>query len=325
MLKEALRFHMNEMPYPPPPYVREAARQALARAHRYADGGALQRLQARLADYAGVPARHVILSPGSDLLLREIIHTFSPGRKVVTVSPSFFPTVEATRQFAPHRLSLRLRPPAFDLNVDLLLDALDEASLVIIDNPNNPTGRILLDRQAVAALTARPETLLVIDEAYFEFSGMTFADQVAVCPHLAVIRTMDKAFGLAGLRVGYALVGEAFGEALSAFPALLPRPSLEAALAALQDVGYMKDNVRRVSAERERLGQALSDLGVRVYPSRANFLLMRAQLPDVASRLEEAGVRVSDVSNQLPPGFIRVSVGTREENDAFLSVYETTC
>lgn len=325
MLTETIRLHMNEMPHPPPQRVVEAARQALTKLNRYTDLEDLQRLRKRLAHYAGVPECHVILSPGSDLLLRELVHTFSPGRKVVTVSPSFFPTVQAVKQFAPRRLCFQLRPPTFDLNLELLMNALDEVSLLIVDNPNNPTGRMLLNRQAVETILENRETLLVVDEAYYEFSNVTFADMVTDFPHLAVIRTMDKAFSLAGARVAYAIVGKVFSDALFAFTAYLPQPSLYAALEALRDVGYMRKNVHQLVEERERLRHTLEALGVDVHPSSANFLLVRTQVPDVARRLRGAGVLVADISEQLPPGFIRVSVGTPTENDAFLTTWIKIC
>jgi histidinol-phosphate aminotransferase len=325
MLTETIRLHMNEMPHPPPQRVVEAACQALTKLNRYTDLKDLQRLQKCLAHYAGVSECHVILSPGSDLLLRELIHTFSPGRKVVTVSPSFLPTVQAVKQFAPRRLCLRLRPPAFDLNLEPLMTALGEASLLIVDNPNNPTGRMLLDRQAVETILEHHETLLVIDEAYYEFSNVTFADMVTDFPRLAVVRTMDKAFSLAGARVGYAIVGKVFLDALSAFPAYLPQSSLYAALEVLQDIDYMRKNVHQLVEEKERLRHALKALGVDVHPSSANFLLVRTLVPDMARRLGDAGVLVADASEQLPPGFIRLSVGTQTENDAFLAACAKIC
>jgi histidinol-phosphate aminotransferase len=325
MLTEAIRLHMNEMPYPPPQGVVEAARQALTKLNRYTDLKDLRRLRKRLAHYAGVSECHVILSPGSDLLLRELIHTFSPARKVVTVSPSFLPTVQAVKQFAPRRLYFRLPLPDFDLNLELLMTALDEASLLIIDNPNNPTGRMLLDRQAVETILNNRETLLVIDEAYYEFSNVTFADMVTDFPRLAVVRTMDKAFSLAGARVGYAVVGEVFLDALSTFPAYLPQPTLYAALEALRDVDYMRKNVHQLVEEKERLRHALEVSGVDVYPSSTNFLLVRTRGPDVARRLRDVGMLVADVSEQLPPGFIRLSVGTQTENDAFLTTCAKIC
>jgi histidinol-phosphate aminotransferase len=319
VLRENIRLHMNEMPYPPPAGVVEAAQGGLSRLNRYADPAELEALRARLAGYCGVPKDRVFLSPGSDLLLREVIHSFSPDRRVITPSPSFLPTVEAAKQFASEWLSIRLSLPAFKLNVKLLQEVLEGPSLVIVDNPNNPSGRMLLDTPAVEALLRQENVLLVIDEAYYEFSGVTFADRVADNPRLAIIRTMDKAFSLAGARVGYGIAGEAFGDALSSFYALLPCPSLYAALEALRHPGHMRENVRRVVKERARLAQALEKLGVRVYPSCTNFLLVRTVVPDLATQLRDAGVLVSDVSNQLPAGYLRVSIGTRGENDALLA------
>ena len=321
MLRETIRLHMNEVPYPPSQDVTEAAQRGSSKLNRYADPEELEGLRGLLAGYGGVSKHHVILSPGSDLLLREMIHIFSQGRKVITVSPSFFPTVQAAKQFAVERLSIRLSPPTFDLNLELLMNALKGPSLVIIDNPNNPTGRILLDRRAVETILEHGNALLMIDEAYYEFSGVTFADMVADHPHITIIRTMDKAFGLAGARVGYAIAGDAFRGVLSSFYAFLPYPSLYAAMEALQNPNYMRENVRRIVEERERLWQVLNELGVRVYPSNTNFLLARAEIPDLVTRLRDVGVLVSDVSNQLPPGFIRVTVGTPEENDAFIARY----
>jgi histidinol-phosphate aminotransferase len=321
MLTATTRLHLNEVPYPPPKQVVAAARKGLSKLNRYADPEELDRLRGQLADYSGVSKRHVILSPGSDLLLREVIHMFSQGRQIVMVSPSFFPTVQAAKQFATERLAIRLSPPTFDLGPDLLMKALEKRSLVIIDNPNNPTGSMLLDRQAVEVIVEHREVLLVIDEAYYEFSGVTFANIVADCPRLVIIRTMDKAFSLAGARVGYAIAGEAFLDALSTFYAFLPQPSLYAALEALRNPVYMRKNVRQIIEERERLRETLDELGARIYPSSTNFLLVRTRVPDMAKRLEDVGVLVSDVSNQLPPGFIRVSVGAREDNNAFLAAF----
>jgi histidinol-phosphate aminotransferase len=308
---------MNEMPYPPSPGVVKAAQQGLARLNRYADPAELEALRGLLASYSGVPRDCVVLSPGSDLLLREVIHTFSQGRRVITASPSFFPTVQAAKQFAAEWLSIRLSPPAFDLDVELLMEVLEGPSLVVLDNPNNPTGRLLLGLAVVEALLQQENVLLVIDEAYYEFSEVTFADRVADHPRLAVIRTLDKAFSLAGARVGYGIAGETFQDALSSFYAFLPRPSLCAAIEALKRPEDMKENVRRVVGERERLRRALDELGIHVYPSSTNFLLVQSEVPDLVTQLRDEGVLVADVSDQLPAGFFRVSIGTPGENDAF--------
>jgi histidinol-phosphate aminotransferase len=321
MLKETIRLDMNEVPYLPPREVIEAARKGLAKLNRYAEPEGLERLRGLLAGYSGVLEEHVVLSPGSDILLREVIHTLSKGRKVIIVSPSFFPTVQAAKQFATKLVSLRLSPPEFDLDLDLLVDESQEPSLVIVDNPNNPTGKVLLDRQAVEAVIEGTDALLVVDEAYYEFSGVTFADMVHDHPNLAVTRTMDKAFSLAGARIGYIIAGEAFGDAFSSFYALLPQPSLYAAIEALNHPNYVRRNVQRVVEERERVWRTLNELAVHVYQSTTNFLLVKTESPDIVKRLRDIGILVLDLSNQLPSGFVRVSIGTGEENDAFIAGY----
>lgn len=332
MLSQAIRLHMNEMPYPPPQHVVAAARRALARLNRYADAEDLALLRRLLGEYAGVPNQRVIVGPGSDVLLREMIHAFAGERKVVMPSPSFLPTAEAAREAARWWVGLRLSPPTFALQPELLLAEAREPCLIIIDNPNNPTGQMMVDRRTLQALLENEDALVVIDEAYYEFARMSpsehgttvgsFVELVDDYANLAVTRTMDKAFGLAGARVGYAVVGEVFRRVFASFYPLLPQSSLCGALEALQRPAYAQENVRRLIEERERLRGALQDRGALVHSSHTNFLLVRTRLPDLAARLSERGVLVSDVSNQLPPGFIRVSVGTAQENDAFLAAFE---
>jgi histidinol-phosphate aminotransferase len=322
MLDETVKLNMNEVPYPPPPPVRQAAAEGLTRLQRYVEPEDVRQLAVALAEYAGVSQEHIIVSPGSDLLLRELVLIFSKDRKVIMVSPSFFPTVQTARQFVTKLVSLRLAPPDFALDMDLLRGELAGPCLVILDNPNNPTGQVLLEPQDVETLVAHPQTLVVIDEAYYEFCGVTCAELVARYPNLAVTRTLDKAFSLAGARVGYAIVGEAFRQAFAAFYAFLSQSSLGAALAALGQPDYAQENVRRVVEERERVRARLATLPLQVYPSATNFLLMRVQVPDLVRRLASAGVRISDLSHQLPPGFVRVSVGAREENDVFIRALE---
>ena len=207
-------------------------------------------------------------------------------------------------------------------NLDLLINELKEPSLVIVDNPNNPTGKILLDRHTVEAIIQNKDALLLIDEAYYEFSGITFAQMVKKRPNLAITRTMDKAFSLAGARVGYVIAGKTFLEAFSSFYAFLPQSSLYAAVEALKNPDYMKKNIHRVIEERERVIRTLDKLDVQVFPSSTNFFLAMTKIPDVMRKLRDIGILISDLSNQLPSGFIRVSTGTREENDAFIAGYK---
>ncbi len=325
MLKEtgvAIKLDMNEVPFLPPQEVIAAAQNGLLKFNRYADPADLDLLRRLLADYSGVSPRRIIPGPGSDFLLREVIHTFSRGRKIVVVSPSFFPTIRAAQQFATKLVRFRLTAPEFKLNCELLANELSGPSLVIIDNPNNPTGKILLEREAVEAILASRETLLVIDEAYYEFSGVTYASMVAEHANLVITRTLDKAFALAGARIGYLLAGDDCLDAFSSFYALLPQPSLAAAIAALQGPTYMEENVSVLLKERERVEARLKGMGVRVYPSSTNFLLVETRITDMAWMIRNKGISVFDLSGYWRPGFIRISIGTPSENDAFLTAVE---
>jgi len=319
MLKRLIRLNMNEIPYSPPERIIEAAKKGLLNLNRYAEPEDMEQLLGLLADYSGVSSQHVILGPGSDLLLREMIHNFSKERKVIMVSPSFFPTVQTAKQFATKLVRIRLSPPEFDLTIESLIDELKVPCLVVIDNPNNPTGKVLLEHKSMETLLANTDTLFMIDEAYYEFSQVTFADMIQDHSNLAISRTMDKSFGLAGARIGYIIAGETLLRAFSSFHVFLPQATVYAATEALNNSDYMEENVQRVTEERERVKKTLNKSGIKTYSSSTNFLLVKTDIPDIARKLSDANVLISDLSDQLPAGFIRVSIGVREENNAFIN------
>jgi histidinol-phosphate aminotransferase len=320
-VSRCLKLDLNEMPYSPPDNLIRAAEQSLGSLNRYADTDALQRLADLLAEYAGVNIDQIVVAPGSDLLLREMVLCFAGRRKVVMASPTFLPTVMVARRFARKLVSIRLSRPDFALPREPLLEELEEPSLVIIDNPNNPTGKLVLDREMVELILDRPDTLLVVDEAYFEFSGLTFATMVEAHENLALARTLDKAFGLAGVRVGYLVAGQTFLRAFRSSFAYLSQPSLQAATEALMHPDYMWKNVQRVISEREKLARELEVLGASVFHSSTNFLLFRSELPALAEELRDRGILVMDAASQLGAGFIRLTVGTPEENEEFIQAY----
>ena len=321
MLKRTIKLNMNEMPYLPPKKVIEAAEKGLLELNRYANPADLELLRELLAEYSQVNNENIILGPGSDLLLREIIHIFSRDRKIVMVSPSFLPTVRSAKQFANKLVSIRLSPPDFKLHHEILINELKEPSLLLIDNPNNPTGKILLNRKTVESILQDENVMIVIDEAYYEFSGVTFADMIKDWPNLAITRSMDKAFSLAGARIGYIIAGNSFLKELSSFYIYLPQSSLYAAREALKNPEYMRKNIKKIIEERKRVREKLCELKVKVYRTSTNFLLIKTEIPDIAGMFKSIGVLISDLSNQISPGFIRVSIGKPEENDIFLKEY----
>jgi histidinol-phosphate aminotransferase len=312
-----IRLHMNEMPWEPPPEVIDAARTGLQSMNRYCDEQDMFRLQQAIAGYSGVPARRVLLSPGSDMLLRDAVHLFSQDRKVITLCPSFLPTTEAARQAAKSMVRIRLSAPDFSLDKDILESEISGPALVFLDIPNNPTGNPVLSPEEIESLLEREDLLLIADEAYFEFSGVTCAPLVTRYPNLLVTRTLDKVFSLAGARLGYGVAGDTFLEGMSPVFTYLPRVTVLASLKSLQMSEQMLQRVRKLCEERDRLFERLLEQGIEVFKSSGNFLLVRSPDPQTAEGLEERGILVKDLSDQMPPGYIRVTVGKKEENDLF--------
>lgn len=313
-----IRLHMNEMPWEPPPEVIYAARAGLQSMNRYCGEQDMYRLQQSVADYSGVPARRVLLSPGSDMLLRDAVHLFSQDRKVITLCPSFLPTTEAARQAAGAMVRIRLSAPDFSLDKDLLESEIAGPTLVFLDIPNNPTGKPVLSPQEIESLLKKEELLLIADEAYFEFSGVTCSPLVRRYPNLLVTRTLDKVFSLAGARLGYGIAGDNFLEGMTPCFTYLPRVTVLAALKSLEMAGHMLQRVRKLCDERDSLFERLLEQGIEVFKSSGNFLLVRSPDPQTAEGLKERGVLVKDLSDQMPKGYIRATVGKPEENDLFI-------
>lgn len=316
-----LRLHRNELPWGPSPAVLAAARGAVSDLNRYTDPALHRRLTEHLAEYAGVPMQRVIPAPGSEVLLREAVYLFARGRKVITLNPSFLPTMRAVQQVAGRILRFRLALPDFRLDMGLLEREFDGPVLLVFDNPNNPTGQLVLDREQVARLLQYEDVLLILDEAYFEFAGCTCADMVAEHPNLLVTRSLDKVLGLAGAGMGYAIAGDAFLNTLSGLFTYLPQVSVHAAIAALEEVDQARRRVQEITRLRGELTAGLRQLGVEVHATRTNFLLVRAPHADMVRELARREIWILDLSEQMPPGFVRVTVGTATENQRLLAVW----
>ncbi len=312
-----IRLNLNENPYLPPKDVIEKAKKGLVEANRYCGLGLIEKLKEELEDYTKIPKDRIIIAPGSDFLLREVIHIFSANRKIIMVNPSFFPALECAKAHAEKLIRIQLIPPKFNLNYELIMDDIDEKSLIIIDNPNNPTGKKILERKIVKNILERG-ALLLVDEAYYEFSGITFSDLIDRYPNLSITRSMDKGFSLAGFRLGYMLAGEYFKNALSDFITFLPQVSVYAGIEALKNRGYMKENVKKIIDERERMKEKLKNLGFEVFESDANFILIRSKISDLNEKLKERGILIRDLSYEWLSRFYRITVGKRNDNDLLL-------
>ena len=219
----------------------------------------------------------------------------------------------------------------FNLDVDGILAAVDERTkLIIICNPNNPTGN-LFPASDVERIIAEAPCLVAVDEAYAEFAGTTYLPLMEQAPNLAILRTMSKFAGLAGMRVGYGI----FPEGLMPYLArVMPGfcnvsvAATAAAMASLGDRGYNQQMVMRILANRDALADHLHEMpGVDPYPSATNFLLVKLPVKDagpIVARLAERGVYVRYFGNAAwgIKNCLRVSIGTPEENEIFASELE---
>ncbi|WFB10054.1 histidinol-phosphate transaminase [Streptomyces sp. LX-29] len=330
-----VRLNTNENPYPlPEPLVaRIAERVAEAARHlnRYPDRDAVE-LRTELAKYLSRTAGHPVetanvwAANGSNEVLQQLLQTFGgPGRTAIGFEPSYSMHALISRSTGTGWIS-GPRHEDFTIDVKAARAALAEhrPDVVFITSPNNPTGTAV-DAETVLALyeaaqAAKP-SMVIVDEAYGEFSHRpSLLPLIEGRPHLVVSRTMSKAFGAAGLRLGYLAADPAVVDAvqLVRLPYHLSAVTQATALAALEHTDTLLGYVQQLKAERDRLVTELRALGCEVTDSDANFVQF-GRFPDAHAAwqgLLDRGVLVRD--NGVP-GRLRVTAGTPAENDAFLA------
>ncbi len=334
-ISDIVKLASNENPYGPSPAALDAMRAAVADCWLYPDGSAHE-LKRALARHHGVPPECVTVGNGSNELLLLLAESFlGPGCSAVCSRYAFaiYPLViRATGArcievpaLAPHEamayghdLEAMARAPAGDTR------------LVFIANPNNPTGT-WVDRERLRAfIAAAPaDALVVLDEAYVEYAALGGLEDglpwLASQPNLVIVRTFSKAYGLAGVRIGYALshpeVADAMNRVRPAFN--VSNIAQAGAIAALADQAHVLRAARRIVDERERVGARLRELGATVVPSAGNFLLVEVgQAASVYERLLRGGVIVRPVAGYGLPRHLRVSIGLPEQNDRLLQQLE---
>ncbi|WUH99911.1 aminotransferase class I/II-fold pyridoxal phosphate-dependent enzyme [Spirillospora sp. NBC_00431] len=322
--------HLNNNESPRPPAgrhltaLRAAAARALATANRYPDTG-LVALRTALAGYAGHGVRADMVWPGngSNETLLHLLQAYGgPGRTAL----SFGPTYSMHRRIAAitgTRWAQADRGADFGLSPEVAGAEIDRhrPDVVFVCAPNNPTGTPLDPATLDVVLRTAPG-LVVLDEAYVEFSAAgSRAGLLARHPGLVIARTMSKAFGIAGVRVGFLLASPGLLAPLRvvALPYHMSTLTVSVALAVLEHAEESLAHVPGILAERERLRGALAGSGHAVAPSDTNFLFFDtgADSSAVAAGLAARGVLVRDLGHA---GWLRVSVGSPEENDVFLKV-----
>ncbi|MDR0239006.1 MAG: histidinol-phosphate transaminase [Deltaproteobacteria bacterium] len=330
-LNQVIKMASNENPLGASPLARAAIERHAAKAFRYPQGGN-PRLVAALARHHGVDPARVVVGNGSDELIDLLIRTRAvPGRhNVAAFSPCFSIYALQSRFCGVELRQTRLKEDfAFDCNA--LLKLVDgETALVFVTTPDNPSGYSPPAAELKKLALALPAAcLLVLDEAYMDFAddenAHSLLPELSAFPNIAIIRTFSKSFGLAGLRLGYALLPPRLADYLwrVRLPFSVNILAEEAGLAALSDSAFREESLRVVRQGRETLSRGLRGLGCQVWPSQANFIMFRppAGSPaarDIFERLLRMGIIIRPLASYGLPDLLRVSMGTAEENRRFL-------
>ena len=331
-----VKLASNENPLGPSPRALAAMDAALGETARYPDGSGFA-LKGELARRLGTAPERITLGNGSNDVLDLVARVFlGPGRSAVfsehafAVYPIATQAVGAEARIAPAHDGRR--GPRYGHDLGAMLDRVaDDTTVVFIANPNNPTGTYVTAKELEDFLVALPERVIaVVDEAYFEYverddypDALVWLDRF---PNLIVTRTFSKAYGLAGLRVGYAVSHPQVAELLNRVrqPFNVNHLALAAAAAALDDGAHL-ERTRRLNREGLRqLESAFQRLGLDYIPSIGNFVTVDVgrEAGPVFDALLRQGVIVRPVANYGLPNHLRVSVGTKAENDAFIAALE---
>lgn len=328
--RRVVRIGTNENPLPPSPKALDAAARALQEPNRYPDPMSLE-LRAAIGKKHGLTADHVFVGNGGD----EVISVFSrvllnPGDEVLIPWPAFSTYVATAQVAGAEVVKSPLRDHAVDVE-DVLSRVTPRTKLLYLCNPNNPTGTTLApeDFERVAGAVP-PRTVLVSDEAYRDFveEGVPCADTLGRLrrgdsPHLLIVKTFSKVYGLAGLRVGYVLgepeVVSYLFRAKEFFN--VNRVAQAAALAALEDEDHYRKSREFIIGERRYIEAELRERRIRYVPSQTNFILLEfgEAAGAVFEKLLDRGILARAGKGFGAPGAVRISIGTRGENDRVLA------
>ena len=325
-IKKVIKLASNENPLGPSPLALREIRKGLSQLHRYPDGSGYY-LKEALSRRLGVKEGQILLGNGSNEIIELALKTFlSPGDEVISPSPSFLVYGTAVQAVGGKNLLVPLKRFVIDLKA--MQDRLSPRTrVIIINNPNNPTGTIIKRKAWEKFLMSVPsEILILLDEAYIDFvedpecpDGLEYLDSEKA---ILVLRTFSKAYGLAGLRLGYGLTRADLAEYMNRVrqPFNVNSLAQAGALGALKDREFYKKTRSLVKKEKRVLENGLRALGLNYIPSQANFLLIK--VPRKAQELFEAmlhkGVIIRSMKSYGLEDYIRVNMGLPEENRFFL-------
>ncbi|MBI3979882.1 MAG: histidinol-phosphate aminotransferase family protein [Chloroflexi bacterium] len=332
-LAEVVDFSASANPYGPPPAVRAALAALDDRAvGRYPDDGA-PALRRAIAEQNGVDPAQVVAGNGSiELMWLVALAYLDPGDTVLVFEPTFGEYARAVRIAGARVVGFRtVAADDFALDADAAAAAIrrERPRLIFLCNPNNPTGRLLPRRAIERLLDASEDSLLVLDEAYAAFAdGWEPVADLVGSGRLVILRSMTKDYGIAGLRLGYAIASPDVVGALDRVrpPWSVSAPAVAAGLAALADDAFLADTLPLVRSARRYLVGAFGELGFRAVPAVANYVLL--PVGDGAafrSALLRRGCVVRDCASFGLPAYVRIGVRTLPECRRLIAAVEATC
>ncbi len=324
-----IKLNQNESPYDVPPVIKQAVWNKLKRSlwNRYPDGE-ITSLRRQLSSFTNQPSERIIIGSGSnEIILGIFLAVCRPGDRVALLDPGFSIYSRLARIFEAEIVRVPAEPD-FKTDPEKLVDAAQKCRIIFLASPNNPTG-LALEKKWIVDLLENCSALVVVDEAYHEFHRKTVLPLIEELSNLVVLRTFSKAFGAAGIRLGYAIGNEEIISGLkkAKLPfsvGLFPQLVAEELLNHYQDY---KIYIEKIIAEREKVFLGLLGMPyLEVIPSQANFILFRSTrvpAPDFYRYLLQAGILVRKFEG---PGclkdWLRVTIGRPEENQVFLNKVE---
>lgn len=324
-IASSIKLASNENPLGPSPHVIKAAQEALLRAHIYPDGGCYELKQA-LANYLSVNTQQITVGNGSENILELIVKAYLHRDDTAVISQYAFLTIPILIQsYGCHAKVVPAQNWGHD--IDGMIKAIDEKTRVLfLVNPNNPTGTYTNKDDFVKLLKqVPPHVLIVVDEAYSEYinqadypDALEFLDSY---PNLVITRTFSKVFGLAALRLGYAISSPEIADILnrSRLPFNVNTIAAKAACAALQDKQHIKSSVDLNNIGMQQMLSGLNKLGMSYITSLGNFVSIAVHdAVNIYQKLLHEGVIVRPLHAYQMPKHIRVTIGTPEQNERFL-------
>ena len=326
-ISSIIKLASNENPIGPSPFAMAAAQKALTKSHVYPDGGCYE-LKTTLAKFLNIQPTQLTMGNGSENVLEMIIKTYlTQGSSAIIAEYAFLTIPLLIKSYNAEMISVPAQQFSHDI-ANMIAAVRENTRIIFVVNPNNPTGTYTTTSDMISLLESVPtHILIVIDEAYHEYIDKTdypnTLELLKKYPNLVITRTFSKAYGLAALRLGYAISSPAIADMLNRarLPFNVNTIAAEAAEAALHDHKHIADSIALNQQGKQQLTEGLKRLTINYIPSLGNFITFDVthDAIEVYQKLLYQGVIVRPLHAYNMPTYLRVTIGTSEQNELFLT------